>query len=350
MIVVIADDLSGAAELANVAVRRGLSAEVHTHFDATSDADVVCIDTDTRLLPPLAAATEVARMAEAVHDAGPDWVFKKCDSVLRGAVAAEARATATALGKTAIKLVPANPSRGRVIRDGRYFVDGKPLDETLFREDPSHPRVSADVHQLVGELPGLDLPDVETLAQVQAIAAGLADSALPVGAADFFAALLAARGPEPRVERKSATLVAEPALLVCGSAASWPARREQARSQGIPHFTLPSDPCSVGSALRSAGRVLLGLGEVSTPGQSLRSLAILVAETLEKAPAKTVLLEGGATAAAVIRRLNWSRFAVESASAEGVGALRPVGGPAPLFLIKPGSYPWPLGAWPRPAA
>jgi len=57
MIVVIADDLSGAAELANAAVQRGFSAEVQIRFHAGSDVDAVCVDTESRsMLPDTAAA------------------------------------------------------------------------------------------------------------------------------------------------------------------------------------------------------------------------------------------------------------------------------------------------------
>ena len=55
-IIVIADDLSGAAELANAALQAGFSAEVQMHFCPGTDADVVCVDTETRSLPPEAAA------------------------------------------------------------------------------------------------------------------------------------------------------------------------------------------------------------------------------------------------------------------------------------------------------
>ena len=44
MIVVIADDFSGAAELAGLAASRGWNAEVQTSFDANSDAEVIAFD------------------------------------------------------------------------------------------------------------------------------------------------------------------------------------------------------------------------------------------------------------------------------------------------------------------
>ena len=50
MIVVIADDLTGAAELAGIAFSHGLTAEVQIEFNSKADADIICLDTNTRIL------------------------------------------------------------------------------------------------------------------------------------------------------------------------------------------------------------------------------------------------------------------------------------------------------------
>src|SRR5688572_13690217 len=168
MIVVIADDLSGAAELAAVAARHGLSAEVHTVFDPGSEADVVCIDTDSRLLAPAIAAERVANVARCVAAAKPAWIFKKCDSVLRGPVLAEARAVAAAVGRSRIFLLPANPSLDRTISGGIYRIAGRPLHEMAFARDPIHPRFTSDVKVLLGDdLAQVVVPDVVTPEDVQ---------------------------------------------------------------------------------------------------------------------------------------------------------------------------------------
>ena len=52
MILVITDDLSGAAELAGTAFAHGLTAEVQTEFQPRTEAQVICLDTDTRRLKP----------------------------------------------------------------------------------------------------------------------------------------------------------------------------------------------------------------------------------------------------------------------------------------------------------
>jgi len=129
-VVVIADDVSGAAELAAAALSHGLTAEVQTELDPTSTANVICLDTETRSVAPERAAAIAGELAARIGALQPDWIFKKCDSVLRGPVLAEARAVASATGKTRLLIVPANPSRQRVVRNGKLFVQDQPLQAT----------------------------------------------------------------------------------------------------------------------------------------------------------------------------------------------------------------------------
>jgi len=83
-IAVIADDLSGAAEVAGIAFSRGLSAEVQRQFEPATDAQFVAVDTDSRHVPRAEAADRVRQIAEQVVASRPDWIFKKVDSLLRG--------------------------------------------------------------------------------------------------------------------------------------------------------------------------------------------------------------------------------------------------------------------------
>ena len=355
MIVVIADDLSGAAELAGAAVRHGLSAEVQTEFTPGAGADVVCVDTDTRLLPPEQAARQVEAVARSVVAARPDWIFKKCDSVLRGPVVAEARAVARIAGRTGLRIVSANPTRGRIVRDGCYFIDGQPLHETTFARDPSHPCTTSRIADLLGgDLAGIETPDVQTMAGVRQQAATLPGDTLPVGAADFFAALLESRVPSRPAPPPSAA-PADPAgatLAVCGSAASWAQRRQEAVARHIPVFALPHDVAGAIRAMQSSHRILLGIGDHPasrgvSPAVLLNQLAAAVAIVVRQAPVTRLLLEGGATTAAVVRALGWSRLQVCQVSAPGIGALRPVNSTGPILFIKPGSYAWPEEIWPN---
>lgn len=350
MIVVIADDLSGAAELAGAAVRHGLSAEVQTAFFPSTTAEVVCVDTDSRLLPPADATQRVAAVTHSVMAAKPEWIFKKCDSVLRGPVLAEARAVAETAGNPRILLVPANPSRGRTIRAGTYLVAGQLLNETFFASDPSHPRWTADVKALLnGDLAHITVPDILTDGDVR-FQAGIIDAeTLPVGAVDFFTALLTVRVRQ-RISQRESIPTTGKTLLVCGSASAWPARSNPARARGIPTFELPHDTGAVVSALRAADAVLIGIGTGPatwnvTPAKLNLLLAQSAAAILQQTRVERLLLEGGATAAATIAALGWTRLLAEQVADSGVAVLRPVAAQPPMLFIKPGSYPWPEALW-----
>ena len=98
MIGVIADDISGAAEIAGVGLRLGLSAEVLEKGRPSGKADLVCIDTDSRCCSASEAARRAAAAAKVLRRAGAKWIYKKVDSVLRGPVAAEIQAIRKELG------------------------------------------------------------------------------------------------------------------------------------------------------------------------------------------------------------------------------------------------------------
>lgn len=391
--VVLADDLSGAAELGAIALRYGLTAEVQTEFDPSAPADVCLVDTDTRLGTAEAAVRRTAQIARRIIAMPPTFVYKKVDSILRGSVLAEVRAVARTLGRARVVLVSANPSRGRVIRDGRYYVDDLPLHQSRLASDPEHPRRTADVRQLLdeagaGPLPAaialglseipVSAPDVATSADLAGWAAQLAPDVLPAGAADFFAAILAAQGRGPTAARPAAEPFAAPrrTLLVCGSVAAWTQRRADAEAAGIPVVQAPPEVFlpqrdesllerwgdRLAEALSAAPVVLTGLGEyppadagvavtLAKPPSALalvRRLAEAVGRALRLAPVDRFLLEGGATAAAIVRQQGWSRLTVVGEPGPGVAELEPLDGVAerpPRLFVKPGSYSWPDAVW-----
>jgi uncharacterized protein YgbK (DUF1537 family) len=367
-IIIIADDLSGAAELAGIAFTHGLSAEVHREFEAGDDANVIAIDTDSRHLAPSAAAERLAALTSQILATNPVWIYKKVDSVLRGNVRAEIEAILKVSGHSRALLIPANPSRGRIIRNGQYFINGTPLNQTPFAHDPDHPRRSADVLALLGpgsaESRNISVPDIEGESQLERLATQCDAMALPAGAADFFAALLQHRAPQrargreslsqdgfpdapSAIAKDSRPILAQlhaPALLVCGSLSAWPARRNACLAAGIPICT-SNEPMKVSSG---SGALLLGIGEMrleSTSENALRILAQCTARLISQLSCKITLAEGGATAAAIAAERNWKRFQVVATAPAGVGVLRPLETNAPLFLIKPGSYPWPAEVW-----
>ena len=222
MIVVIADDLTGAAELAGVGWRHGLVSQVQRALVPDSDAELLAVNADTRLLSAASAARRIAVLAEACRQRGVSSVFKKVDSVLRGHVVAEMTALMDGLGRARGLLVPANPGLGRTVWGGRYLVHGIPLDQTEFARDPAYPVRSAEVSDILGPstvfpvtstrlgegLPehGIAVGDARRLRDMDKWAEALDESIVPAGAAEFFGGYLRACGYRSGVSPRAGRL------------------------------------------------------------------------------------------------------------------------------------------------
>lgn len=331
MIAVLADDFSGAAELAGIAAARGFKAEVQTVFDPSSDADVIAVDTDTRLKSATEAAWVVGEVARVIAAAKPSWIYKKTDSVLRGHVRVEIEAILAATGQADCLFIPANPSKGRIIHEGRYLVNGVRLEETFFSQDPDYPRRSSNLRDLLGDSSLIRIPDVSC---VDDLKCHVGAATLAAGAADFFTELI---GGEPVSPIRVPTCES---LLLCGSLTAWDTgRQEEMLGRGFVVKTI-ADPPSPG-IWQSTTKLMLAIGrlqnaDVATLIERLVEMAIPLMEGRNDL---LIGLEGGATAMAFIRRMGWTRFGVVPEGHVGVGSLLPAGGP--LLRVKPGSYPWP---------
>jgi uncharacterized protein YgbK (DUF1537 family) len=143
---ILADDLTGAADCAIAFARGGAEASVSWGTDAAK-SDVLALDADSRRLSPPEAAARHAALLTAHHrpDAG---LFKKIDSTLRGQPAAELAETVRVLrdlGHRGLAIVaPAFPDTGRTTIGGVIHINGRRLEETpLWARDHSYP--SADL-------------------------------------------------------------------------------------------------------------------------------------------------------------------------------------------------------------
>ncbi|MGW7756292.1 four-carbon acid sugar kinase family protein [Streptomyces violaceusniger] len=192
----IADDLSGAAEVAAALCSRttrsrvllvgrpdvvnggGVSGSVARALGPRHPGEATVLDLDSRYRP----ATEAA---EAVRDAlrlsspdgeadgdtdGETLVLKKIDSLLRGNVAAEIAALAE--GGAGVVLAPALPIAGRVVRSGVVHIGGVALHEgDAWRAESLPP--PASVAQALGGLPTALIPLTTVRASPPALLAAL---------------------------------------------------------------------------------------------------------------------------------------------------------------------------------
>ena len=150
-ILVIADDFTGAAEIGGIAHLFGLSVKIQTSHQGPDDRenDVIVIDTNTRSFSPDKAYKILQSKLNELDLSNFDFIYKKVDSVLRGPVTSEVKAILTILNFKKAVLVPANPSKDRTIRNGKYYINNIPIDQTEFRNDPEYPRKSAVVRDLI---------------------------------------------------------------------------------------------------------------------------------------------------------------------------------------------------------
>lgn len=154
---ILADDLTGAADCAIAFARRGLDATVGWHAGAASQGvtpgwamptggAVLAVDADSRRLPAAEAAARHTALFRRLHPLGEgptQGLIKKIDSTLRGQPVAELAATLQASreasGPRLAIVAPAFSGTGRTTSGGRIHLDGRPLERTpLWARDHSY--------------------------------------------------------------------------------------------------------------------------------------------------------------------------------------------------------------------
>ena len=381
MIGVIADDLTGAAEIGAIGLRYGLHSQILTNGKSGGTADLICVDTDSRACDPDEAARRVAAAANLLRKAGAEWIYKKVDSVLRGHAVVETEAAMGQLQFSRAILAPANPSLGRKIRDGRYFVKGRLIHKTEFARDPEHPRTSPDVLDLLdksrvfpisvcdvnGTLPesGIGLAEASTSEDVTRWAQRIElKTTFVAGGAEFFGRLLASLGHKELSggAEEVAFDEQEHELFICGTLSDSGRRfLRAARNQRTPMFSLPvellwgaefSGPAidaivrRIVVAFQTQRRVILNSGSTVARDRAVSRrlvefLGKLAASILKEVDVKRIYCEGGATSAQLVRQMGWPRMTVSRELSPGVVMLAVDPEHQRFLIIKPGSYVWP---------
>jgi uncharacterized protein YgbK (DUF1537 family) len=381
-VVILADDLSGAAETAATlapGVPDGIAVLLATGSLALEAMpSPVAIDTDTRSARP----EDAARVLTAVLSAVPrDRVLvKKVDSLLRGNVAAEVQAIARA-GRSVV-LAPSLPRLSRVLRDGRLLVHGEPLRDTPAWRLEALPAPGSLLEILPDAIPvplaavreghGLRLAveaaapgtvlvcDAETDADLERIAEATLDArrnANPGLTLAGSSALAAALGrllgaPEDGEIAPGAVSILGRASFVLGTGEPQArAQVETLRRRGANVVTL--DPLRLLDARPSAEAVAaarialeapvsvltLDSGTIVDPSLSgllTRRLAELVAAVFGDAPPALLTLAGGQTARAVLSALGIDRLTVRG-TVNGGAALSTTDA-GMTVITRPGSF------------
>ena len=142
-VLALADDTTGAlevgAQFAGHRVRSLVTSDLTHERNLKIEADAIVVDTQTRHLVPDEAAQHVRNSASAAGRLGIRHLYKKTDSTLRGNIASEFQALLEVFPERPLVYVPAYPQLGRVIVDGRLYVNDVPLEQSSFSRDPQNP-------------------------------------------------------------------------------------------------------------------------------------------------------------------------------------------------------------------
>ncbi|MFE6937291.1 3-oxo-tetronate kinase [Streptomyces sp. NPDC057699] len=158
----IADDFTGATDLATMLVARGHRTVVTVGPDALTegpgetavrDADAVVVALKSRTAPvEEAVGTSVAALRALRASGCARFYFKYCstfDSTPRGNIGPVTDALLAELGEHRTVVVPSFPATGRTVHGGRLFVHGEPLDESPMRHHPLTPMRDSDLGRLL---------------------------------------------------------------------------------------------------------------------------------------------------------------------------------------------------------
>lgn len=318
-VLVVADDLTGAADAAAPFAAHGRSVSVALPAAADlPDVDVLALVTDGRWRPAEQAAERVADAVRRGRDWGADLLFVKVDSTLRGPVRSDVAAALAGWDAVPALATPAFPAQGRVVADGALLVHG----------ERTRPRVADSFPD------GVRVVDAATHEDLLAAARDLlACGGVGVGSAGLSRALaevLPAPAPvpaPPRVPPPAAGVV----VVVGTSHPATTAQVAELVSAGTSVVTVGPGAPAVAEQVRAGldrdrcvvltGVLPDGVQPDSPAGAELaRGLGGAVAEVIAAVPGTGLVLTGGATALAVATALRASELRVVAEA--GVGLAR----------------------------
>lgn len=310
-LMIVADDLTGALDSAGEAARLGIATRVFLSPTALARAQdqalppVVAVSTGSRDGTAIAALQAMADVCACLGWLRPERVMKKVDSRLKGHVAGETAALASALGLSRMIVAPALPDMGRVQRGGLLSGSG----------------IAAPVG-IRGRFAGLNVavPDIATAADMAAVADA---PGLPVGARALASALVERLWPGLRPVPCPA--LPGPAVFAIGSRD--PVTLAQLAQLHLPVTKAPGGRLSapgtgIGTGTDPAGSRIYCM--VADPGtarpaaEAGRDFAAALARRLDRQFPGTLIACGGETAGAILTRLGIGQLDVTGLALPGV--------------------------------
>src|SRR5262245_37348430 len=179
----IADDLTGATDLANMLMRGGMRTLQLIGVPPVSQplpgADAIVVALKSRTIPASAAVKQSLAAFEALEKSGArQYFFKYCstfDSTDAGNIGPVADALLAALGAKFTIACPAFPENGRTIYQGHLFVGRQLLSDSSMRHHPLTPMTDANLVRVLSRQTKAKV-DLVPLSRVREGAASIAEA------------------------------------------------------------------------------------------------------------------------------------------------------------------------------
>lgn len=155
---VVADDYTGASDLANALTRNHLSTiQTIGAPDPTlqlPDVDAIVVALKSRSAAPDLAVKKSVAAAKWMKSLGAEHIlFKICstfDSTDAGNIGPVADALAALTGESVVLVNPSFPENQRTVYQGHLFVGDRPLNESPLKDHPLNPMRDADLVRVLG--------------------------------------------------------------------------------------------------------------------------------------------------------------------------------------------------------
>ena len=155
----IADDYTGASDLANTLAKSGLRTAQLIGLPEDDalfpDVEAVVIALKSRSNPPTVAVEESLNALQWLQENGArQFFFKYCstfDSTTKGNIGPVMDALMRALGSSFIIACPAFPRAGRTVYQGHLFVYNELLSDSSMRNHPTTPMTDSNLVRFLGK-------------------------------------------------------------------------------------------------------------------------------------------------------------------------------------------------------
>lgn len=393
-VLILADDLTGAVDTSACFSRYGTKATVSADGSADGLTETVCgaVNAATRERRPEEARQIFRALGQQIGWLPDRLIVKKTDMGLRGNHGAEIEGLVEGMGAEICYLVNALPAYRTFVQNGKQYVKGKILTESMYVQDPSRRPETACIAEILAKQTSLPMAEIgldtvrsdaleaEITRQVQAGNRLLifdcvedadcrrilqAGSLLPhrsvwAGTLGLLDAVARAVLPEPEIRPLR---IGERPRCLCFTTSGYAGVRQQiavAAAEGLRQIELDLGACLRGQEamereIRAAAdrcravpagenlivtpRVPEGITDPALPRKILLAMSLCAETVCGELPFDRLVIIGGETAAHILRVLQANRLRIdgqpEVGTALGYIAAGPYAGKS--FAAKGGS-------------